>query len=554
MVLDGAVRISLGGTECLSSQCDTKAPSRVKRSAPLFNDPMYNLQWYLNDNLSTTSMNVIKAWEAGYNGDGIVISVVDTGIQANHDEFKLRYDQNASYNFVKSKADPTPNVVTKTAQHGTLVAGVAAGEANNGKCGVGVAYKAKIGGINFIDSEGGGVAQGDDVEQKSALSFKQDYIDIYACAWGPDDTIGIKVGYNKAAAEIENGTRLGRNGKGNIYVFAAGNEGLFNDSCTYDGYVSDVNTFGITNINHDGTPARTSERCPGIVAAAYTRDGGQGVEDKTYLMPSANLDNKCGDTFSASSAATAVASGIFALVLQANPALTWRDLYHIVAHTSQNNETVAKNGEWHTNAAGFRVSHRYGFGILDAMAMIETAKNWTNVPDRITCENPFTVSESLPKAGGSALLKKINVKDCGIDKLEHVVLVLNFTCSPRKNLEVVLTSPRNTKSFMLMSRRFDTRENDVIMYPTMTLHNWGESPVGDWNVSFRNVQGNEMIGELSYYNLILYGTSNGITTTAKTSTTTKTTKPGSSSIQTCVCLFTFLGTIFSSIYFIMMMI
>ena len=36
-------------------------------------------------------MNIKKAWEAGYTGKGIVISVVDTGIQANHDEFKRRF-------------------------------------------------------------------------------------------------------------------------------------------------------------------------------------------------------------------------------------------------------------------------------------------------------------------------------------------------------------------------------------------------------------------------------------------------------------------------------
>ena len=36
--------------------------------------------------------------------------------------------------------------MNKAAQHGTKVAGVAAGEANNNKCGVGIAHEAKIGG------------------------------------------------------------------------------------------------------------------------------------------------------------------------------------------------------------------------------------------------------------------------------------------------------------------------------------------------------------------------------------------------------------------------
>jgi len=35
---------------------------------------------------------------------------------------------------------------SNVAQHGTLVAGVAAGQAGNNKCGVGIAYEANIGG------------------------------------------------------------------------------------------------------------------------------------------------------------------------------------------------------------------------------------------------------------------------------------------------------------------------------------------------------------------------------------------------------------------------
>jgi len=36
-------------------------------------------------------MNIKKAWDAGYTGKNVVISVVDTGIEKNHDELKNRY-------------------------------------------------------------------------------------------------------------------------------------------------------------------------------------------------------------------------------------------------------------------------------------------------------------------------------------------------------------------------------------------------------------------------------------------------------------------------------
>ena len=62
-------------------------------------------------------------------------------------------------------------------------------------------------GITFIDAEASGISSGKDVEQPRALSFAQDYIDIYACAWGPDDQSGVKVGYNLAPEAIANGTK-----------------------------------------------------------------------------------------------------------------------------------------------------------------------------------------------------------------------------------------------------------------------------------------------------------------------------------------------------------
>ena len=89
------------------------------------------------------------------------------------------------------------------------------------------------------------------------------------------------------------------------------------------------------------------------------------------------------------------------------------------------------------------------------------------------------------------LIKKIDVSKshCNINYLEHVVLTLNLTYHFRRNLQVELISPMNTRSFMLMSRKFNFFHKDVLMYPTMSLHNWGESPVGEWKVRFLNPNG-----------------------------------------------------------------
>ncbi|VDI19945.1 Hypothetical predicted protein [Mytilus galloprovincialis] len=46
-------------------------------------DTEWSNLWYLNDDVTPT-MKVSSAWSAGYSGSGIVIAVVDDGLQTNH--------------------------------------------------------------------------------------------------------------------------------------------------------------------------------------------------------------------------------------------------------------------------------------------------------------------------------------------------------------------------------------------------------------------------------------------------------------------------------------
>ena len=39
---------------------------------------------------------------------------------------------------------------------------------------------------------------------------------------------------------------------------------------------------------------------------------------------------------------------------------------------------------------------------------------------------------------------------------------------------------------MLIGRNFDLTYDNVIMFPTLSLHHWNESAVGDWKIKFFN--------------------------------------------------------------------
>ena len=58
--------------------------------------------------------------------------------------------------------------------------------------------------------------------------------------------------------------------------------------------------------------------------------------------------------------------------------LTWRDVQYLIVYTSDT--TKLKGGEWTTNGAGLRVSSQFGFGAIDAEAIVTRARNWINVP------------------------------------------------------------------------------------------------------------------------------------------------------------------------------
>lgn len=42
--------------------------------------------------------------------------------------------------------------------------------------------------------------------------------------------------------------------------------------------------------------------------------------------------------------------------------------------------------DWITNGAGRKVSHHFGFGMMNAGKMVDMALNWTNIPEQHVCE------------------------------------------------------------------------------------------------------------------------------------------------------------------------
>jgi subtilisin family serine protease len=87
-------------------------------------------------------------------------------------------------------------------------------------------------------------------------------------------------------------------------------------------------------------------------------------------------DQNYTSSFSGTSSAAPLAAGVIALVLQANPNLTWRDLRLILAETARKND--ATDSDWR-GGGPYHHNHKYGFGAIDAQAAVQRALLWANV-------------------------------------------------------------------------------------------------------------------------------------------------------------------------------
>ena len=223
------------------------------------------------------------------------------------------------------------------------------------------------------------------------------------------------------------------------------------------------------------------------------------------------------DSFGGTSSATPLVSGVLALVLEANPTLTYRDVNHILVNSAA--MTDASNADWSQNAAGHDINHEYGFGRIDAATAVATAEGWSNVGPEISATSGFvTVGSVIPDDSTAGLVSTVNIPDDVT--LEYVEAVVNITHANRGNLEITLTSPGGTDSVLAEVRNSDTGSDYTNWIFTSTRH-WDESSQGDWTLSVRDLTSGET-GTLDDWSLNLFGTA---------PTTTPTGPPPSTPLQ-----------------------
>jgi len=487
-------------------EIESFSPLIEKTFSPRFepNDPYFDDQWHLNNSGQTNGevgedANVMGVWDS-FNGSGVVISVIDDGVEHSHPDLSDNYVSAHSYDWCDDDPDPNPN---SSDGHGTAVAGVAAGTGNNSIGVTGAAFGASIAGHRLI------ACGFSDSTSADAQSYHNGGIDIYSNSWGPPDSGNILDGPGPITiAAFEDSIYNGRSGLGNIYTWAAGNGLDADDNSNYDGYSNIRYSIAVAAITHYGEQSWYSEPGANILVTAHSNGGiPQGNYEgitTTDITGSGGYDG--GDVthdFGGTSSATPLVSGVIALVLEANPDLTWRDVQNILVHSSRKND--ANDSSWNMNGAGHDVSHKFGFGAVDAGAAVSLAQNWSSSGEESNASfGPYTPNTGIDN--GPSNWTEFNLSVPVDLRLESIDVIVDITHDARGELDIVLQSPSGHESWL--AEEHTDNNADYSNWRFGTVQHWDESSQGEWKLKVRDSVSGSNSGTVNSWEVILHGVGN----------------------------------------------
>ncbi len=475
---------------------------------PQINDPLFLCQWHLNSS-DARDINVEPVWAEGILGEGINISVVDDGMYHAHADLKDNVDEEKNHDYIGED-----DIYTPLEHHGTNVAGIIAARDND--IGVrGVAPRATIYGYNLL---------ADDLSYFNLLDAMSRNAAVTAVSnnsWGPTDGPTAFSPGSLWERTIDAGVTYGHEGKGTFYVFAAGNGHLLGDDSNLDGLANYYATTAACAVDSRDGRAGYSEMGANLWVCAPANDRPGTLGESAGILTTDNSDQYISD-FAGTSAAAPIVSGVAALTRNANPDLTWRDIKLILAASARKNDPASSGWEdgaakYGADAPGdrYHFNHSYGFGVVDAGAAVELAKEWTNIPamtaTTVESEELDLEVPDAPGRGETATVTSALTLDSSIGFTEFVEVRVSFQHDSFRDLEIVLESPSGAESRLAVP--LDTSSDSIFFFDYVPFHgeyrfgsakHLGEDPNGEWTL---RITDHYAIGEgiLESWTITVYG-------------------------------------------------
>ena len=465
-------------------------------------------QWHLKKTtIAGVSVDAHSAVESAWqlsDGTGAVIALIDDGVDLDHQEFQSSGKIISPRDVTRQTDNPRPGSGNN---HGTACAGVACADGLFGASGV--APKARLMPIRLASG------LGSQSEADAFLWASQHGADVISCSWGPRDgdfTDASDPIHNEQVT-LPDSTRLaiefalqnGRNGKGCVIVWAAGNG---NESVDNDGYASFDKVIAVAACNDVSKKSPYSDfgnaiwccfpsnnffpsKTPGI----WTTDRSGTVGYNPGVLSKGDAAGNFTNSFGGTSSAAPGVAGVAALVLARNPNLRFDEVKDIIKRSCERIDTTG--GSYGTDGH----SPFYGFGRVNARKAVELAQ--PPQPGRVQIRaavqdvpiKDFTTSRLSVAVADTDALKGLRVT---VD-IEHTFI---------GDLVVTLKSPASmaVAPIKLHNREGGGTHNlkkiyDSVNAPGLVALN-GKSPEGTWTLEVAD-QAKQDVGKIRSFSLEL---------------------------------------------------
>ena len=572
--------VGCGGSSDTAS-CSETGPYACQTGAT---EPLYTYQWALKSATSfftsytgvsdgTTDLNVEAVHAQGIKGQGVNVLVLDDGVDINHEDLKANVNTSMTWNFQNNNTDPTPTAINNA--HGTHVAGMIAA-AQNGIGVMGIAPRVTLGAAGNMESVNA-------LENILAFGGSPWSINAHVINFSLGDNPVDPPEYDEEGRHPYANLR---NGKGIVIVQSAGNDyikvltrdcpkvggtvqivscenpvheaDLLNPmrivaaAANAMGYRSSYSSAGssvwVTGLGGEFSSgnygeAGTTSSVPGTAfpdgptiystdisgcTSGYARNDPNDRASTQFQLGGSDINvaknvNCNYSHMNGTSSSAPTITGVVALMLSANPNLTWRDVRHILATTSrqidsgygsayQRNKQINLAGYtftgdtssaltdgastarldygWQTNAAGYKYSNWYGFGLPNAAAAVAAAQATTVYKPAPFTLPSFTLDTALTNRtvtyGKVTKLGQFTVS--GTDRVDAIQVRLNSNAAGLciGSVGVYVKSPSGMVSVLAVPYNIYYKTDKKIVagsnYGLTSYAFYGEAAAGTWEV------------------------------------------------------------------------
>ena len=570
--------LGLGGSDSSSISVSLNTDPLYKYQWHLKNTGQTN---FASSSGGTADLNIENVISSGITGRGTIVAILDTGLELTHEDLSANIVVGKSYDYTDQDNNPEPT--GDSGDHGTTIAGLISAVGGNNIGIRGVAPGSKIIGLNILDGSNFTSSNMIDALGGASGGAETEEIDIFNLSFSPYASRYFPTPITASLeAAFKNGADTLRNGKGAIYVSSAGNDWAYRENnityycgpnygannasegfpcwdSSFDQKLTIPYVIAVASLKESGT--RSSYSSPGsniwisgfggefgnnssytgysviggntpalmsvdrsTCSKGYVKTGvaiGSGLNINPFQSGTYTENTNCNYTSTANgtSAAAPTVSGVIALMLEANNNLTWRDIKHILATTSDQidlgqTKTYLNINQyrWITNAAGFKHHNWYGFGKINGASAIAAAKNYVFGSLGVFNDSGWQSSGIINTAFNSYNKTIFNNSSINISKplssngkVEFIRIKISMTSSKPNNIGIELISPDGTTVPIVPPYTIINNNPLGTPFDIGVSSLYGENISGDWRIAVSDYSNDGIGGIINSWQIRVYG-------------------------------------------------